>query len=274
MNYKDYKQVIQGSLGWTLVGWPEGTTFVVPTNFKAGGASHIVTLWQCLKSALRAEILARTSGKRSRKVKGSEVKPKSAEEEPDAAETDANTDPESAAGKKWKRQEEDKGEVQEGSSGKKLVGGKKAMQAEGKGKEKEKTKEREQKGKEDSNGKKRKRGANGKREELPKKKKKKSKPFTHSTSHRSAEFVATDDDEPEGSTTGGNTVAGGSSGTGGSNGVAGGGTGGNGVAGGSTGPAPLAGNTCRKRGRRTSRLLQRRNRGWRRTSQLTLCQVG
>ncbi|KAJ7813771.1 hypothetical protein B0H14DRAFT_2604578 [Mycena olivaceomarginata] len=222
MNYKDYERVIQGGLGWTLVGWPEGTTFAAPTNFKAGGAGHIVTLWQHLKSgacrfdpmdsALRADILARTSGKRLRKVKGSTAKPKSAEEEPDAVETDADTDPEPAAGKKRKRQE-DKGEVQEGSSGKKL------------GKEKEKTKEKKQKGKEDSGGKKRKQGADSEQEEPPKKKKR--KPFTHSIGHRSAEFVATDDDEPEGSTAGGNAVAGGSSGTGGSSGVAGGGTGGN-----------------------------------------------
>ncbi|KAJ7861192.1 hypothetical protein B0H14DRAFT_3445522 [Mycena olivaceomarginata] len=128
----------------------------------------------------------------------------SASEEPDAAETDADTNPEPAAGKKRKWQEEDKGKVQEGGSGKKSAGGKKAKQAEGKGKEKEKTKEKKQKGKEDSGGKKRKRG--------------------------SAEFVATDDDEPEGTTAGGNAVAGGSSG------VAGGGTGGNAVVGGSTGP--------------------------------------
>ncbi|KAJ7307845.1 hypothetical protein DFH08DRAFT_975235 [Mycena albidolilacea] len=245
MNYKDYERVIQGGLGWTLVGWPEGATFAAPSNFKAGGAGHIVTLWQRLKSgacrfdptdpALRAEILARTSGKRSRRAKGSTAKPKSAAEEPDAAETDADTNPEPAVGKKRKRQEEDKGEVQEDGSGKKSAGGKKAKQAEGKGKEKEKTKEKKQKGKEDSGGKKRKRGADGEQEEPPKKKKK-SKPFAHSTSHRSAEFVATDDDEPEGSTASGNAVAGGSSGTGGSSGVAGGGTGGNAVAGGSTGP--------------------------------------
>ncbi|KAJ7847221.1 hypothetical protein B0H14DRAFT_3453875 [Mycena olivaceomarginata] len=115
-----------------------------------------------------------------------------------------------AAGKKRKRQEEDKGEVQEGGSGKKSAGGKKAKQAEGKGKEKEKTKEKKQKGKEDSSGKKRKRGANGEQEKPPKKKKR--KPFAHSTSHRSAEFVATDDDEPEGTIAGSNAVAGGSSG--------------------------------------------------------------
>ncbi|KAJ7729116.1 hypothetical protein B0H14DRAFT_3518374 [Mycena olivaceomarginata] len=66
--------------------------------------------------------------------------------------------------------------------------------------------------------------------------KKKSKPFAHSTNYRSAKFVATDDDEPEGSNTGGNVVTGGSSGTGGGNGVTSGGTGGNAVAGGSTGP--------------------------------------
>ncbi|KAJ7728120.1 hypothetical protein B0H14DRAFT_3518688 [Mycena olivaceomarginata] len=243
MNYKDYERVIQGGLGWTLVGWPEGATFVAPSNFKAGGAGHIVTLWQRLKSgacrfdptdpALRAEILARPSGKRSRKAKGLTAKPKSAEEEPDAAETDADTDPEPAAGKKRKRQE-DKGELQEGGSGKKLAGGKKAKQAEGKGKEKEKTKEKKQKGKEDSGGKKQKRGADGEQEEPPKKKKR--KPFAYSTGHRSAKFVATDDDEPKGSTAGGNAVAGGSSGTGGSSGVAGGGSGGNAVAGGSTGP--------------------------------------
>ncbi|KAJ7315632.1 hypothetical protein DFH08DRAFT_820548 [Mycena albidolilacea] len=243
MNYKDYEWVIQGSLGWTLVGWPEGTTFVAPSNFKAGGAGHIVTLWQRLKSgtcrfeptdpALRAEILARPSGKRSRKAKGSTAKPKSAEEEPDTAEMDADTDPKPAAGKKWKRQE-DKGELQEGGSGKKSAGGKKAKQAEGKGKEKDKTKEKKQKGKEDSGGKKRKRGADGEQEEPPKKKKR--KPFAHSTGHRSAEFVATDDDEPKGSTASGNAVAGGSSGTSGSSGVAGGGSGGNAVAGGSTGP--------------------------------------
>ncbi|KAJ7791089.1 hypothetical protein B0H14DRAFT_2625402 [Mycena olivaceomarginata] len=243
MNYKDYERVIQGGLGWTLVGWPEGATFVAPSNFKAGGAGHIVALWQRLKSgacrfeptdpALRAEILARPSGKRSRKAKGSTAKPKSAEEEPDAAETDADTDPEPAAGKKRKRQE-DKGELQEGGSGKKSAGGKKAKQAEGKGKEKDKTKEKKQKGKDDSSGKKRKRGADGEQEEPPKKKKR--KPFAHSTGHRSAEFVPTDDDEPKGSTAGGNAVAGGSSGTGGSSGVAGGGSGGNAVAGGSTGP--------------------------------------
>ncbi|KAJ7331089.1 hypothetical protein DFH08DRAFT_815171 [Mycena albidolilacea] len=198
MNYKDYQRVIQGGLGWTLVGWPEGATFVAPSNFKAGGAGHIVTLWQRLKSGA----CPRPSGKRSRKAKGSTAKPKSAEEEPDAAETDADTDPEPAAGKKRKWQE-DKGELQEGGSGKKSVGGKKAKQAEGKGKEKEKTKEKKGKGK---------------------------------GNHRSAEFVATDDDEPEGSTAGGNAVAGGSSGTGGSSGVAGGGSGGNAVAGGSTGP--------------------------------------
>ncbi|KAJ7866273.1 hypothetical protein B0H14DRAFT_3442541 [Mycena olivaceomarginata] len=241
MNYKDYERVIQGGLGWTLVGWPEGATFAVPSNFKAGGAGHIVTLWQRLKSgacrfdptdsALQPDILARTSGKRSRKAKGSTAKPKSAEEEPDTAETDADTDPEPAAGKKRKRQE-DKGEVQEGGSGKKSAGGKKAKQAEGKGKEKEKTKEKK---KEDSSGKKRKRGADGEQEEPPKKKKR--KPFAHSTGHRSAESVATDDNEPKGSTAGGNAVADGSSGTGGSSGVAGGGTGGNAVAGGSTGPS-------------------------------------
>ncbi|KAJ7314816.1 hypothetical protein DFH08DRAFT_972551 [Mycena albidolilacea] len=170
-----------------------------------------------------------TSGKRSRKAKGSTAKLKSATEEPDAAETDADTDPEPA--------EEDKGEVQEDGLGKKSAGGKKVKQAEGKGKgkEKEKTKEKKQKGKEDSGGKKWKRGADGEQEE-PLKKKKKSKPFAHSTSHRSAEFVATDDDEPKGSTASGNAVAGGSSGTGGSSGGAGGGTGGNAVAGGSTGP--------------------------------------
>ncbi|KAJ7842387.1 hypothetical protein B0H14DRAFT_3456923 [Mycena olivaceomarginata] len=227
MNYKDYEQVIQGGLGWTLVDWPEGATFAAPSNFKAGGAGHIVTLWQRLKSgacrfdptdpALRAEILARTSGKRLRKVKGSTVKPKSAEEEPDAVETDADTDPKPVAGKKRKQQEADKGEVQEGGSGKKSASGKK---------------EKKQKGKEDSSGKKRKWGTDGEQEEPQKKKK---KPFAHSTSHRSAEFVATDNNEPKGSTAGGNAVAGGSSGTGGSNGVAGGGTGGNGVAGGSTG---------------------------------------
>ncbi|KAJ7713198.1 hypothetical protein B0H14DRAFT_2644936 [Mycena olivaceomarginata] len=217
MNYKDYERVIQGGLGWTLVGWPEGATFVAPSNFKAGGAGHIRD----------------PRGKRSRKAKGSTAKPKSAEEEPDAAETDADTDPEPAAGKKRKRQE-DKGELQEGGSGKKSAGGKKAKQAEGKGKEQEKTKEKKGKGKEDSGGKKRKRGADGEQEEPPKKKKR--KPFAHSTGHRSAEFVATDDDEPEGSTAGGNAVAGGSSGTGGSSGVAGGGSGGNAVAGGSTGP--------------------------------------
>ncbi|KAJ7301728.1 hypothetical protein DFH08DRAFT_978494 [Mycena albidolilacea] len=243
MNYKDYERVIQGGLGWTLVGWPEGATFVAPSNFKAGGAGHIVTLWQRLKSgacrfdptdpALRAEILARPSGKRSRKAKGLTAKPKSAEEEPDAAETDADTDPEPAAGKKQKRQE-DKGELQEGGSGKKSMGGKKAKQAEGKEKEKEKMKEKKQKGKEDSGGKKQKRGADSEQEEPPKKRK--CKPFAHSTGHRSAEFVTTDDDEPEGSTAGGNAVAGGSSGTGGSSGVAGGGSGGNAVSGGSTGP--------------------------------------
>ncbi|KAJ7344093.1 hypothetical protein DFH08DRAFT_962231 [Mycena albidolilacea] len=243
MNYKDYERVIQGGLGWTLVGWPEGATFVAPSNFKAGGAGHIVPLWQRLKSgaccfdptdpALRAKILARPSGKRSRKAKGSIARPKSAEEEPDTAETDANTDPEPAAGKKRKRQE-DKGELHEGGSGKKSAGGRKAKQAEGKGKEKEKTKEKKQKGKEDSGRKKRKRGADGEQEEPPEKKK--CKPFAHSTGHRSAEFVATDDDEPEGSTAGDNAVAGGSSGTSGSSGVAGGGSGGNAVAGGSTGP--------------------------------------
>ncbi|KAJ7323560.1 hypothetical protein DFH08DRAFT_817595 [Mycena albidolilacea] len=236
MNYKDYERVIQGGLGWTLVGWPEGTTFVAPSNFKAGGAGHIVALWQRLKSgacrfeptdpALRAEILARPSGKRSRKAKGSTAKPKSAEEEPDAAEMDADTDPEPAAGKKRKRQE-DKGELQEGGSGKKSA-------AEGKRKDKDKMKEKKQKGKEDSGGKKRKWGADGEQEEPLKKKKR--KPFAHSTGHRSAEFVPTDDDEPEGSTAGGNAVAGGSSGTGDSSGVAGGGSGGNVVAGGSTGP--------------------------------------
>ncbi|KAJ7348543.1 hypothetical protein DFH08DRAFT_808275 [Mycena albidolilacea] len=244
MNNKDYERVIQGSLGWTLVGWPEGATFVAPSNFKAGGASHIVTLWQRVKSgacrfdptdpALWAEVLVRPSGKRSRKAKGSTAKPKSAEEEPDVAEMDADTDPEPAAGKKRKRQE-DKGELQEGGLGKKSAGGKKAKQAEEKGKEKEKTKEKKQRGKEDSGGQKRKRGANGEQEEPPKKKK--HKPFAHSTGHRSAEFVATDDDEPEGSTAGGNAVAGGSSGTSGSSGVAGGGSGGNVVAGGSTGPS-------------------------------------
>ncbi|KAJ7355179.1 hypothetical protein DFH08DRAFT_803226 [Mycena albidolilacea] len=156
-----------------------------------------------------------------------ELKPKSALEERDAAETDADTNPKPAAGKKWKQQEEDRGKVQEGGLGKKLAGGKKAKQAEGKGKEKEKTKEKKQKGKEDSSGKKRKRGANSEQEKPPKKKKR--KPFAHSTSHRSAKFVATDDDEPEGTTASDNAVAGGSSG------VAGGGTGGNAVAGGSTG---------------------------------------
>jgi hypothetical protein len=52
-----------------------------------------------------------------RKVKGSTAKLKSAEEEADAEETDADTDPKPAAGKKRKWQEENKGEVQEGSSG-------------------------------------------------------------------------------------------------------------------------------------------------------------
>ncbi|KAJ7828558.1 hypothetical protein B0H14DRAFT_3466242 [Mycena olivaceomarginata] len=220
------EQVIQGALGWTLVGWLEGATFVAPSNFKAGGAGHIVMLGST-SSLVHAVLIQRTLHSKS----------KSAKDEPDAEETDANTNPEPAAGKKWKQQEEDKGEVQEGNSGKKSVGGKKAKQAKGKGKEKEKTKEKKQKGKEDSGGKKRKQGADSDQEEPPKKKKKKSKPFAHSTSHRSAEFVAIDNDEPEGSTAGGNTVAGGSNGTGGSNGVTGGGTGGNGVAGGSTGPS-------------------------------------
>jgi hypothetical protein len=230
-------------------------------------------LWQRLKSgachfdptdpALRAEIPARTSGKRSRKAKGSTVKPKSAEE-PDAVETDADTDPEPAAGKKRKRQGEDKGEVQEGGLGKKSVGGKKAKQAEGKGKEKEEMKQKKQKGKEDSGGKKWKRGSDSKQEELPKKKKKKkSKPFTHSTSHRSAEFVATDNDEPKESTAGGNAVAGGSSGTGGSNGVAGGGTGGNVVAGGSTGPGTSSWEHVQEKRAKDLKLLQRQSRGWR-----------
>jgi hypothetical protein len=68
-------------------------------------------------------------------------------------------------------------------------------------------------------------------------KKKKSKPFAHSTSHRSAEFVATDNDEPEGSSSGGNTIAGGSSGIGGGNAGASGIGGGNVVASGSGGPS-------------------------------------
>jgi hypothetical protein len=41
MNYKDYKQVIQGGLGWTLVSWPEGATFAAPSNLKAGGTDHM-----------------------------------------------------------------------------------------------------------------------------------------------------------------------------------------------------------------------------------------
>ncbi|KAJ7810093.1 hypothetical protein B0H14DRAFT_2607604 [Mycena olivaceomarginata] len=126
------------------------------------------------------------------------------------------------------------GRIAGGRFGEEVGGWKKAKQAEGKGKEKDKTKEKKQKEKEDSGGKKRKRGTDGEQEEPPKKKKR--KPFAHSTGHRSAEFVATDDDKPEGSTAGGNAVAGGSSGTGGSSGVAGGGSGGNAVAGGSTGP--------------------------------------
>lgn len=237
MNYKDYERVIQGGLGWTLVGWPEGATFTAPSNFKAGGAGHIVTLWQRLKSGacrfdpmdptLRAKIQARTSGKRSRKARGSTVKPKLAEEEPEAEETDADTDPEPAAGKKRKRQEEDAGE----GSGKKSAGGEKVKRDEGKGKkkEKEKTKEKKQKGKEGSGGKKRKRGADGEQDEPPKKKKKASRPFALSSSHRSAEFVATDDDEPEGSGAGGDAVAGGSGGSGGGSAVASGS--------GSTGPS-------------------------------------
>jgi hypothetical protein len=245
MNYKDYERVIQGGLGWTLVSWPEGTTFAAPSNFKAGGSGHIFMLWQHLKSgacrfdptdpALRAEILARTSGKQLRKAKGSTAKLKSTEE-PDAEEPDVDTYPEPAAGKKRKQQEEDKGEVQEGGSGKKSVGGKKAKQAEGKEKEKEKRKEKRQKGKEDSGGKKPKWGTDSEQDK-PSKKKKKSKPFAHSTSHKSAKLVATDNNKPKGSTASGNMVAGGSSGTGGSNGVAGGGTGGNVIAGGSTGPS-------------------------------------
>jgi hypothetical protein len=103
MNYKDYERVIQGGLGWTLVSWPEGTTFAAPSNFKAGGVGYIVMLWQRLKSgaccfeptdpALQAEILVKPLGKRSRKAKGSTAKPKSAEEEPDAQQTDADTNP-------------------------------------------------------------------------------------------------------------------------------------------------------------------------------------
>ncbi|KAJ7831285.1 hypothetical protein B0H14DRAFT_3464122 [Mycena olivaceomarginata] len=225
MNYKDYKRVIQGGLGWTLVGWPEGATFVAPSNFKAGGAGHIVALWQRLKSgacrfeptdpALRAEILARPSGKRSRKAKGSTAQLKSAEEEPDAAETDADTDPEPAAGRSGSGRRT-RANCRRVVRGRKSAGGKKAKQAEGKGKEKDKTKEKKQKGRKTAVG----RNGSGaptvnKRSRRTKKKR---KPFAHSTGHRSAEFVPTDDDKPEGSTAGGNAVAGGSSGTGGSSG--------------------------------------------------------